>query len=217
MQKLDLLDFLCKGHPNAYVKIDDIYFPTRIELYDFEVIRLSKDKNMFKYHDGLPIIMTLEESQRSAFETLYDFLIYGRLPDFTSLNIVIRVTFTIEFIIFLTSIANDIEISAILRNKHGAIPVDPEVWIKLMDYELNPSYLREYERIRICAYAFIGSKIDERGQHNRIAYEFTRLKEADLPLTCPLFHKAMTFYGISFAQMCVRYEYVKYTGSGGPN
>ena len=109
MFRLQLLNNLCEEHPNAYVSIGEkYYYPTRSELFNFEMFRLAKKANMYKCHKDLPIILTLEEDQLSIYEEFEEYLIFGTPLNLANLN-------QIEVILFLKSICSDEEMRNILR------------------------------------------------------------------------------------------------------
>jgi hypothetical protein len=219
MLKLNLFKDLCKNYPNSYVLVGEKYYPTRKELFDFEMFRLSQKANMYKYHEGLPIILTLEEHQQNIYERFEDFLIMGTKLTFDNMN-------QIDFILFLKSICSDKEIAHIL---HLCLPnpllsstillFNLETWIELMNYEMQPLFLTEYHRLEICVAIHRGMyEFKEKWSFNVYGKQLSEINEHTLEKTNPLLHKALHFYHISFKHLREKYKYIDpYSNSCGAN
>ena len=220
MFKALLLNKLCTEHPNAYVKIGETYFPTRHELYNFELIRNSINSNLFKYHNELPVILALEESQRLIFGNLYNHLVYDSTIIFNELSLENQ----IEFILLMKGICTDKELKFIIEkgrhNYHGCIRAlfHIDLWVKLMDYMISTDFIEEYQRMEICIFIFSGIKEQQKGDRQSISYRLKDLKESELEVRHPLFYKALKFYNISLHEIrTTSYKYIKCSGSGMSN
>ena len=212
MFRLQVLKNLCTEYPNAYVLIGEKYYPTRSELFNFEMFRLARKTNMFKFHESLPIILTLEEDQLSIYEQFEKYLIFGTPINFKHAN-------QIDFILFLKSICSDEEIINILRasvppmwSTHQLFTID--TWYALTQYGLDPLFLDEYERIRICVAIHRGTyEFKEKWSYNFYGKQLSQINPETLEQTDPLLFKALKFYKISFQQIKDRYPYKEYSSN----
>ena len=208
MFRLQLLNNLCEEHPNAYVSIGEkYYYPTRSELFNFEMFRLAKKANMYKSHEGLPIILTLEEYQHSIYEEFEEYLIFGTPLNLANLN-------QIEVILFLKRICSDEEIRNVLRA--SASPLGSAIydifsidtWLELTEYGLDPVFLDEYERIQICVAIHRGTyDFKEKWSFNYYGKQLLEINPENLERTNPLLFKALKFYKISFQRIKDKYPY----------
>ena len=207
MFRLQLLKNLCTETPNAYVLIGEKYYPTRSELFNFEMFRLARKTNMFKFHNKLPIILTLEEDQLSIYEQFEKYLIFDTPLKFGSPN-------QIDFILFLKSICSDREIENILKFSANYCKwklFTLTTWIELMEYGLDPFFMTEYERVEICVAIHRGQyEFDEKGDYNCYGYKLSKIQESTLEQTDTLLHKALKFYEISLKQLREKYTYKNY-------
>ena len=216
MFRLQLLKNLCNEYPNAYVLIGEKFYPTRSELFTFEMFRLARKANMFKFHKKLPIILTLEEDQLPIYEEFEKYLIFGTPINFKHAK-------QIDFILFLKSICSNKEIEAIfcscvspLQSIYKLFTIT--TWIELMEYGLEPLFLNEYDRMEICV-AIHRQTYDfkEKWSNNVYGKELSEIKPQTLEQTNPLFYKALTFYKISLQHIKDRYPFRKYSNSCGSN
>ena len=211
---------LCTEYPNAYVLLGESYIPTRTELYPFEMFNIARERNMFKYYKALPIVLTLEEDQKIIYERFSSHLIFGSKIRFNNLDI----TTQVEFLVFLNSICNNREIQNIFENSKDYLEsvfqlFDVTTWIKLMDYGMDPSFISEGERIEICVAVYRRKYKFEKGDHNCIGYEFSKLNDSMLQSTekLQILSKALRFYKITLVQLQRSYKYIVYSGSGCSN
>ena len=212
MFRLQLLKNLCTETPNAYVLIGEKYYPTRSELFNFEMFRLARKTNMFKFHNKLPIILTLEEDQLSIYEQFEKYLIFGTPINFKHAN-------QIDFILVLKSICSDKEIESILRasvppmwSTHQLFTIN--TWTELMEYGLEPLFLDEYELVRICVAIHRGTyEFKEKWSYNVYGKQLSQINPETLEQTNPLLFKALKFYKISFQQIKDKYPYKEYSSN----
>lgn len=224
--KLELFKKLSIEHPNAYVQVGETFYPTRSELFDFELFRLAAKHNLYRKHLNQPIILTLEESQKSLFESFHDYLFFGAVCNM-SFDLKGSPDHQLEGLLFLKSICNDEEIRKVLDVSASPIMVVSfihlETWTKLMDYTLEPLFVSAYERREICADIhagrFLGGGNRERNlARNEYALRLDRLREDEIEEKAPMLAKALKFYNVTFQDLKKEYKWVKYSsGSCGPN
>jgi len=154
MSRNILLDKLCREHPDAYIKIGNDYFPTRHELFDYELIKNSFKHNMFKCHNDLPILLTVQESQRMLFEALYNYLVFQTKINFKSFSLDDQ----IEFILLLKGICNDNELMKLIDSSKlnyyecSRKLFHNDVWVKLMDYMITTTFIEKQQRLEILVF-----------------------------------------------------------------
>ena len=206
MFRLQLLNNLCTEYPNAYVLIGEKYYPTRSELFNFEMFRLARKTNMFKFHNKLPIILTLEEDQLPIYEQFEKYLIFGTTIDFLKNGT--------NFILFLKSICCDKEIEDILKfsaNHSRWKLFTLTTWIELMEFALEPLFMTGDERVEICVAIHRGKYGFEEGRaYINYGSKVSQIKVDSLELSEPLFYKALRFYKISLQNIKDRYPYKEY-------
>ena len=210
MFRLQLLKNLCTETPNAYVLIGEKYYPTRSELFEFEMFRLARKTNMFKFHEGLPIILTLEEDQLPIYEQFEKYLIFGTPIDFLKNGT--------NFILFLKSICCDKEIENILRtckpNSYSQTKLfTVDTWKELMEYNLEPLFMDDLDRRDICIAVHRGTYEFKKYEHNEYAFRLLDITAQNLEEKEPLLYKALRFYKISLQGIKDRYPYREYSST----
>lgn len=220
--KLELLKKLSIEHPNAYVQVGETFYPTRSEFFDFELFRTAAKHDVYRKHNDLPIILTLEESQKVFYERFQEYLYLG-----TPLKIERDCDQQLAWIFFLKSICNNEEVRKLLDVSSAPTSmiyfIELETWKRLMEYALDPLFVTPYERVEICASIHQGYFFDSGGRNrklarNEYALRINRLKEQDLEEQAPLLAKALKFYRVTLEDLQKEYKWVKYgSGSGGPN
>jgi hypothetical protein len=221
--KLELLKKLSIENPNAYVQIGETFHPTRSELYNFEMFRAAAQHTMRRHYCGHPVILVLDEHERTLFESFHDYLLLG-----TPLDLQGSADQQLAGIFFLKSICSDAEMRTILEVASKPLWfiyfIRLETWRKLMDYELEPLFLGAGERIEICASLHHGSFFgSERGTSqalakNEYALIVDRVEERTLEEKEPVLAKALKFYRVTLQDIKNTYKWKRYSfGSGGPN
>jgi hypothetical protein len=205
-----LLKKFCIEHPNAYVQIGDTYHPTRLELFSFEMFNKMFESGIVNYKDNIPILLTLKESERVFFESFEDLLVYGK-----PLEIKGSADTEIAWILFLNSFLNNIEFKEVLNeirpwNKTHLFQL--ETWTRLMEYELDSSFLDFYDKLEICAVVSRQSLFDPDGKkrcHQQKEYGnyLLYITEQNLKEKDPKLEKAMKFCNVTLEKFKAAYPY----------
>lgn len=220
-KKLALLEKLCKEYPNAYVVVGNTFQPVRSELFDFEFMKIASTHNMYKKHNGLPIILTVDEDQRVIYEQFEGYLYFMK-----EINLKGTKDYQLGVFLFLKSFTNDDEMRQILDactwyKRMELIHV--ETWVELMEYGMQPLFLIPYVRKKICAIIHRGKSFsaDARTnaqEENEYALSLVNLSEANLCEREPVLFKALEFYHVSLKELKEAYLHIKYSNSSyGPN
>jgi len=212
--RLSLLDKLITINPNCYIKVGESYISSRKELFTFDLFQKLFEHDKFKLHNNLPIILTLEEEDRQAFDLFYNWLIFETKVRFLSQSVSTQV----RLILFLSSIANGKEFRKViesmeLKEKYQFLPYsqfDLLVWFELMNYNVCLDFLEERERLEICYWIFIG-KID---RSNDYRFQLAKCQKEKVEEKYPRLAKALKYYNVDFYALQKEYKPFIHKGGG---
>lgn len=218
-ERFELLKKLIQLYPDAFIKVGEEMIPTRKELWTFDLYRKLFERDTFKTHLEIPIILTLDREYSTIIKLFHNRLICKNEIKYIDLSLEDQLL----MITFLDSIMTTKELYNFLyidRGNYGSNYklFSLEIWIRLMDLTFNVEFIQKDERIRLCYAIYRNSYDDSSDSDNHYRKILATENKETIFRRNPYFEKALKYYKVEYSDVLKAHQpRPEYRGGGYAN